>query len=305
MRAVAGTTSPDAGDTAALTTRAWPGPRGWLAVIALVVAVACLMPPVSGLAGRYVLAETAQFACFAIVIPALLVLSTPWRLLGLAGRTRAADPGPGPGNTNALYLDDRNPGSGHPAPGRLADRLARGRTRDASFARSVAFLAAFAALCVAWRLPAAVDAVARHPGLAVAEFASLLITGAALWLELMPSPPFRPRGQGLHRAVIAAFAMWLIWIVAYIQGMATHGVFHAYRYRPGGPLSAVADQELATALLWVVAAACFMPVIFTAAYRWLHDGDNVEAELDRVTGTSARPAVRGWGPPRQRKSSPR
>ena len=304
MRAVGGTTPPDAG-TAVLMTRAWPGPRGWLAVIALVVAVACLVPPVSVLAGRYVLAETAQFACFAMVVPALLVLGAPWRLPGLARHTMAADPGSAPGGTTALYVDDRNPGSDHRAPRRLPDRLAQGRTRDTSFTRSVAFLAAFAAPCVAWRLPAVVNAVARHQGLAVAEFASLLITGGALWLELVPSPPFRPRGPGLHRAVIAAFAMWLIWIVAYILGLATHGVFHAYRYSPGGPLSAVADQELATAVLWVVAAACFMPVVFIAAYQWLHDGDDVAAELERVTGTAALPAVKGWGSPRQRRSSPR
>ena len=251
-----------AGDPAGPGGRTWPGTRGWLAAAALAVAVACLIPPVSSLAGRYVLAETVQFACFAMVIPGLLVLGAPWRLLGLAG-----------------------------AP---ASRLARARERHPSFMRSAGFLAAFAALAVAWRVPPVIDAVARHPGLAAAELASLLITGVALWLELVPSPPLRPRGRnGLHLAVIAAFAMWLIWIIAYILGMATHGVFHAYRYHPGGPLSAVADQELATAVLWVAAAACFMPVIFTAAHRWLHDGDNVEAEMERVTGY--RGAARGQG----------
>jgi cytochrome c oxidase assembly factor CtaG len=254
-------------DPAGPGARTWPGTRGWLAAAALALAVACLIPPVSSLAGRYVLAETVQFACFAMVIPGLLVLGSPWRLLG-------------------------------PAGGR-ASRLARARERHPSFMRSAGFLAAFAALAVAWRLPPVIDAVARHPGLALAELASLLITGVALWLELVPSPPLRPRGRsGLHLAVIAALAMWLIWIIAYILGMATHGVFHAYRYHPGGPLSAVADQELATAVLWVTAAACFMPVIFTAAHHWLHDGDNVEAEMERVTGTAALPAVKGWGPRR-------
>lgn len=255
-----------AGDLAGPGGWTWPGTRGWLAAVALAVAVACLIPPVSSLAGRYVLAETIQFACFAMVIPGLLVLGAPWRRLGLGG---------------------------------TASRLARARERHPSFMRSAGFLAAFAALAVAWRLPPVIDAVARHPGLAAAELASLLITGVALWLELVPSPPLQPRGRdGLHLAVIAAFAMWLIWIIAYILGMATHGMFHAYRYHPGGPLSAVADQELATAVLWVAAAACFIPVIFTAAHRWLHDGDNVEAEMERVTGTATLPAVKGWGPRR-------
>lgn len=282
--------------------RGRPVMRGWLSVAALVLAVACLVPPVSALAGRYVLAETVQFACFAMVIPGLLVLGAPWRLLGLAGRPQAGKADSPAGNMGGTYTDVRNPAAGHPAPGRPADRLARARERNPSFMRSVAFLAAFAAVAVAWRLPPVIDALARHPVLAVAELASLLITGVALWLELVPSPPLRPRGRGLHLAVIAAFAMWLIWIIAYVLGLATHGVFHAYRYHPGGPLSAVADQELATAVLWAVAAVCFMPVIFASAHHWLQGGDDVEADLERVTGTPALPTVKGWGTRPRRKT---
>ena len=302
---------PTAADGRVTAMREWPQSRGrpggrdGCALAALVLAVACLVPPVSSLAGRYVLAETIQFACFAMVIPALLVLGAPWRRLGLAGAAPAAGPGARARNTGDTYKDVLNSEISSLDSGRSADRLARARTRNPSFRRSVAFLAAFAVAAVAWRLPPVIDAVARYPGLAVAELASLLITGVALWLELVPSPPFRPRGRGLHRAVIAAFAMWLIWVVAYILGMATHGVFHAYHYHPGGPLSAVADQELATAVLWAVAAVCFMPVIFTAAHRWLHDGDDVEDELEQVTASTALPAVKGWGPPPGRRTSSR
>jgi cytochrome c oxidase assembly factor CtaG len=301
--AVSQATGHDAGAGTASTARVWPGRRGYLAIAALLLTVACLAPPISSLAGRYVLAETAQFACFAMVAPALLVLGAPWRLLGLARRAPAAEPGSPPGNTGVTYEDGRNPEAGHPGADRPADRLSRIRARNPSFMRSVAFLAVFAAVSVAWRLPAVIGAVARDQDLAVAEMASLLIAGVALWLELAPSPPLRPRGRGLSQAVTAAFAMWLIWIIAYIQGSASRGVFHAYRYHPGGALSAVADQELATAVLWAVAAACFMPVIFTAAHHWLHDGENVEAELERVSGTAALPVVRGWGSPRRRKAS--
>ena len=144
--------------------------------------------------------------------------------------------------------------------------------------------------------------MARHQALAVAEMASLLIAGVALWLEIVAAPPLRPRGQDLARAVITTFAMWLIWAIAYILGFANHGVFHAFSYVPGGPLSAVADQELATAVMWAVAAACFLPPIIIAGFSWLHD-DDVEQELNRVADATALPAVRGWGQPRGRKAS--
>ena len=238
------------------------GNRRWLAVAALILAVACLVPPVGSLAGRYVVAETAQFAVFAMIAPGLLVLAAPWPLLGLGG---------------------------------AADQLARSRLRHPSFMRSAGFFAIFAVAAALWRLPVVIDAVARHPVLALAELASLLAVGTALWLELVPSSPLRPRGRGLQVAVIAACAMWVIWIIAYILGLATHGVFVAFHYPPGGPLSAVADQELATGVLWAVAGVCFMPVVLVSAFRWLHGDEDVDSEIERAATGAALPPVRGWG----------
>lgn len=243
--------------------------RRWLAVAGLILAVGCLLPPVSSLAGRYVVAETAQFAVFAMIVPSLLVLADPWPLLRLGGP---------------------------------AARLARTGRRHPSIRRSAGFLALFAACAAVWRLPVAVDAVARHQGLALAELASLLIAGTGLWLELVPPAPLRLRGRGGQVAGLAAGAMWVIWIIAYILGQATHGVFHGFRYPPGGPLSAVADQELATAVLWGVAAVCFMPVVFHAGLSWLHQDQDMDTELERVSTGSALPPVRGWGQPHRRKA---
>ena len=254
------------GNSSAAASRAagwWrAGNRRWLAVAALILAVACLVPPVSSLAGRYVVAETAQFAVFAMIAPGLLVLGAPWPLLGL---------------------------------GSTAAQLARSRLRHRSFMRSAGFFAIFAVAAALWRLPAVVDAVARHHALALAELASLLVAGTALWLELVPSGPLRPRGRGLQAAIIAACAMWVIWIIAYILGLATHGVFLAFGYLPGGPLSPVADQELATAVLWAVAAVCFMPVVFVSVFRGLHEDEDADSELQRAATGAALPPVRGWG----------
>jgi hypothetical protein len=148
-----------------------------------------------------------------------------------------------------------------------------------------------------WRLPTVIDGVARHHAFALAELASLLVAGTALWLELVPSRPLRPRGHGLQVAALAACAMWIIWIIAYILGMATHGVFPAFRHPPGGPLSAVADQELATAVLWAVTGVCFMPVVFLSVLRGLHDDEDVDSEPGRAASATTPPPVRGWGRP--------
>ena len=270
MNTTDGTSGAPAGSPdgrAAIRGRA--GNRRWLAVAGVILAVGCLVPPVSSLAGRYVVAETAQFAVFAMIVPGLLVLAAPWPLLRLAGP---------------------------------AGWLARTRWRHPSVTRSAGLLALFAACAAGWRLPVAVDAVARHQVLALAELASLLIAGTALWLELVPPAPLRPRGRDGQVAALAAGAMWVIWIIAYILGQATHGVFHGFRYSPGGPLSAVADQELATAVLWGVAAVCFMPVVFRAGLSWLHQDEDVDIELEQVSSGSALPPVRGWEQPHRRKT---
>ena len=251
-----------------------PRGRPWLAAAGAALVVAAL--GTAGLARRYVAAESAQFVVFAMAAPALIVLGAPWRLLRLSG---AAAPEPG------------QPGA---AP---LDRLAAARRRQTSFLRAAGFLAVFVAVSVAWRLPPAMDALARHPVLVVPELVTLLATGTGLWLELVTSPPFAPRLPNPHRAAVAALAMWSTWAAAYALGLANHAVFHAYD-GPGGALSAVADQQITVALVWAVSAGCFVPVVFVAMLAWLSAGDNPDEELQRLARDDRqRPVVRGWGRP--------
>jgi len=248
--------------------------RPWLAVAGAALIVAAL--GVTGLAHRYVVAESAQFVVFAIAAPALIVLGAPWRRLQLS---RAA--GAEPGRTSVAPMD----------------RLAAARRRQTSFLRAAGFLVVFIAASVAWRLPPVVDALARHPALIAVEMVTLLAVGIGLWLELVSSPPLAPRLPNPHRAAVAALAMWSTWAVAYVLGLANHAVFHGYD-GPGSALSAVADQQITVALVWAVSACCFVPVVFVALLRWLSAGDNPDEELQRLARDDRQlPVVRGWGRP--------
>jgi cytochrome c oxidase assembly factor CtaG len=248
--------------------------RPWLAAAGVALIVAAL--GVTGLARRYVVAESAQFVVFAIAAPALMVLGAPWRRLRLS---RPAGPEPGPPGTGPL------------------DRLAVVRRQQTSFLRAAGFLAVFIAAGVAWRLPPVVDALARHPALVAAELVTQLAAGTGLWLELVSSPPLAPRLPNPHRAAIAALAMWSTWAVAYVLGLSNHGVFHGYD-PAGGALSAVADQQITVALVWAVSAFCFMPVVFVALLTWLSGNGDPDAELQRLARDERqRPVVRGWGRP--------
>jgi len=240
-----------------------PGPTGrlWLAVAGVLAVAVSLVPPVATLARQYVFVESAQFVLFAIVAPALIVLGAPWRLLRLS---------------------------------RLAGRLAAGRQQHRSFLRASVFLLWFFGTCLVWRLPPAVDALARYPALVVAELVTLLTAGIGLWLELVDSPPLAPRLPNPQRAAIAALAMWSTWAVAYALGFANHAVFHSYD-AAGNGLSAVADQQITVGLVWAVSAFCFVPVVFVTMLTWLKDNDDPDEELQRLARNERQQAVvRGW-----------
>jgi cytochrome c oxidase assembly factor CtaG len=267
-----------------------PHRRGWLAAVAVILIVICLVPPAGSYARRYVLAESLQFVLFAVAAPALLVLGAPWRALGMA---RLAGPD-GRGVVGRLAGPRRHdPGSrrGVSSPG------SRRGVSGPGFRRGLVALLAFIAAAIGWRLPVSVDALATQPGLAVLEMVTLAGAGAALWLELVESPPMLPRLSRPLRAFFAALAMWTIWILAYILGFSQAAWFTAYRH-PG--LSTVADQQIATGILWAIPALCFIPVVYVAALTWLRDTEDPDEGLRELVrahlpqrGRWPRPP-RGW-----------
>lgn len=199
--------------------------------------------------GRHLFVETIQFAAFAMVIPALAVLGTPWTprfaLLPLRGTAVAA--------------------------------------------------VVFIGVCLAWRLPPVLDALASHPVLQVPELVTLLLAGLALWLQLVGSPSSPARLTRPQRAAAAAIPMWSLWAIAYALGFANHAVVSGYDV--SSSLGVVSDQEIAVFVIWAMSAACFIPVIVVAMVTWLRDsgapGAPAAQERRPAPGTLV---VRGWGP---------
>ncbi len=237
--------------------------RGWCLLAALVVFVVALVPPFSGTARHSEYAETLQFSLLAIVVPALVALGAPWRRLRLAGD-----------------------GSPEASP-RFIDRMADRRRRHREVPWSLAFIGADLMAAVAWHVPAGVAAVAQHGWPVLLEAVTLLVLGLGLWLELVASPPLIPRSGYLRRAVLAALVMWAFWIMAYTLGLSTHAFYRTFHHAGGG-LSAAADQQIASAVLWFVAAVAFAPVIFWNALQWLKTEEDPDTELLALTRAERR-----------------
>ena len=244
--------------------------RPWLAVVAAVLAVGVLVPPGGTEAGQYVFAQAVQFAVLAVVVPALIVLGTPW-------------------------------------PSGLAARLvARTGSWGSSPRVSTAILVGYIAVALAWRLPVAVNALVKYPALTAVEAITLVVVGCALWLKLVDSPPLRPGISRPLRALFAALPMWAIWASAYVMGFSRATWFTALAHRGG--LSTVADQQIAAALEFAIAGLSFVPVVYVSLITWLRDsadaGDEPLASAGGADAPGRAPVVpagpvvprppRGW-----------
>jgi len=159
---------------------------------------------------------------------------------------------------------------------------------------AVAVAALYIGVCLAWRLPPALDALARHPVLQVPEFVTLLVAGLALWLQLVGSPSSRARLTRPQRAAVALIPMWSVWVIAYVLGFAGHAVVTGYDV--SGTLGAVTDQEITAILTWAISGACFVPVIAVTMLTWLRDSGTPGLAADgERRPASGLPVVRGWG----------
>jgi len=243
--------------------------RLWCLLGAVVVVFLALVPPLSRLARDSEYGAAIQFSLLAIVLPALVTVGAPWRLLGLA-RNGSPD-----------------------MPPRIVDRMADHRRRHRELPWSLALIAADLCVVVAWHAPGAVDAVAQHGWLVPLEGTTLLVFGLGLWLELVTSPPMAPRSGYLRRAVLAAFVMWAFWILAYVVGLSNHDFYRNFHH-VGGGLSAAADQQIASAVLWFFAAVAFVPLIFWNALLWLKTDEDPDTELLALTRAERR---QGMPPP--------
>ena len=215
-------------------------------------------PPAAGAARRYDWAEALQFVVLALVGPGLFVAGAPWERTGLGQRALA---------------------------------LANARRRHPERLRSFGLIGISLACMVAWRLPAAVDRLYSGGWPLAVEVGSLFAAGTVLWLECVSAPPLVPRSTRPVRVALCALSMWTIWVLAYLVAMSKGDWYRAYHHGVGTGLSLAMDQQLTAGVIWAVAGACFIPVIFWNLLQWLHSEDDPDEELHRLVREERRRAM--------------
>ena len=140
----------------------------------------------------------------------------------------------------------------------------------------------FVVQSILWRSAPLVNAITRHPWLAIIESLTLIGNGVPLWMELVESPPFSPGTPRSYRIGMAAALMWTIWVIAYLEAMSNGAWYSAFRYVSGVGVSRPADQQLTAGFMWLISAAVFLPLVFWNLIQWLQNEDDPDDELYRL-----------------------
>jgi cytochrome c oxidase assembly factor CtaG len=242
----------DASSTARVTFRA----RSALGPLGVLVLVIVLVPPLSDLAKRYVFVEALQYLAFGVVSPGLIVLGAPWR----SGRA-----------------------------GAVATRWQSRRQAHGSLPYVVARMAPAFALFVIWRLAPLVDPLEHHAWVLALEVISLFSAGILLWLECVGSGPLGPVLSSFGRIGIAALAMWTIWALGYIVGLAGSDVYPVFLHEAHRVLGIPADQQIAAGIMWFVAAFAFIPVASVNLVQFLRNDTPTATTPSPLNHWAARP----------------
>jgi len=237
-------------------------------LVAGLVVIVCVTPPLLGAARRYVVFECLQFGLVALVTPALLALGAP------------IDRVVRPGSTRRLA--------------RAVHERASARPRHRGILPALPSLCAFLLAVVLWRLPLAVNWLAATPAAIACEVATFVVLGPVFFSELVVSAPFVPHASSARRIALAIATMWMLWLLAYVMGFTQQAWFTSFRH-PHGPISLIADQQLGAGVLWAVSAATLLPPIFVNLVRFLSDDEDVDDELRRLVrrerrATTTRPS---------------
>ena len=249
-----------------------------LSLLALLLLVLCVVPPLATYARRFEFVEAIQFCLIAITVPVFAACGAPWRRLGLA----SGEP-PRVGEDGTVETPDGL---------RPVDRIALVRRRHPEPWRAVLAGAVYLAAVVLWRVPGTVEALARHPWLVLVEAAMLVPLGVVMWLELVESPPLTPRLTRPHRVAMSAVVMWVIWVLAYLVGLAHGAWYSGFDHTVATGISVSADQQLTTGIIWMLSGAAFVPVVFWNLIFWLQSEEDPDDELYRLV-RQERNRVRG------------
>ena len=230
----------------------------------LLLALLAVVSPMGYWSYRFIWVRNLQDVVLAIVAPALIVLGAPWlplsRGLGLSGRLRRLE--------RSGQAEDE------------AGQVVQPGWQTVPILVTVAFCA----LWWVWHLPGPFDAAVTSSVVYAAEVVTYLAVGILFWLQIVESPPLRPRLAPLNRVALVVGAAASCTVLGLIRVYGPGLAYPAYLGLGHGLASVVAYQQVGGAILWVIPLIPFSIVAVALVVRWLKDeeAEATDADFDRL-----------------------
>jgi cytochrome c oxidase assembly factor CtaG len=237
----------------------------------LLVALLAVVSPVGYWSQHYMWVRSVQDLLLANVAAALIALGAPWAAL-----------------RRGLRLDRL----GRRRPSR---RAAGGHAGWVSGARPhgpLLVAAAFNLAWVGWHLPVLYDAALTHSWVYAAEIVSYLVLGGAFWRQLIGAGPAGPRLAPLRRFVVVTGTVVVGTVLGMFLVFGSTIVYTGYVTAHRAGYAALADQQAAGAVLWVLMLPAYTIAAVALLLRWLNDEETeaFASGLDRLL----KPAKPAW-----------
>ena len=233
-------------------------------VLALLVA---LLSPLDDLAGELQWAHMSQHLLLLMVGPGLVVLGRP---LGTA-------------------LAGLPPTLGRALRNQLRPRLTGGAARGLSL---LAAAAAFTVTMWVWHLPRLYDATLANQGIHDLEHTTFLLAGLVFWAPIADRASWTGSLGHVGRAALCLSGLVTSWMLAVYIGYSPAVL---YTYSGGYGVSALADQQLASGVMWIPGSVPFLVALTGLLIGWFEADDRSEVAPAPVSGATplGRPGVPG------------